>query len=381
MDSYNLRFIQKTYQYLTLLILYFFFFIISNECAVKDSRKNETAADSLFVNQVVAGKSRIIKPEMNQRFIRGAVIEIVVEEVNERPGIDSVIFYTQSLIIGKSITAPYQCEWNSRGCKTGENKLRAVTYYSNKTSGSNFVSVTIVSDIEPVNLRYEIINTYPHDIQAYTQGLVYEDGYLYEGTGQYNESSLRKVVIQTGEPEMILNLPGDIFGEGITIFKDRIFQLTYKSQVGFVYEKESFARLQRVYYQNKEGWGLTSDGARLIMSDGSNNIYFMDPEYFTELDRIEVFDSKGPVNRLNELEYIEGRIFSNIYGTNEIVVIDPETGVVLGRMNLMGILSEKDRHSRIDVLNGIAYDPDTERIFVTGKYWPKLFEIRLFSEL
>ena len=381
MNIYYLKFIKKTSYYLSVLILFFFVFIVSNGCVVKDNRKNELSTDSLVVNLAVTGKSRIIKPEMNQRFVRGSVIEIVIEEVNDTPVIDSVIFFAQSVKIGKSIHVPFQCEWDSKGCRTGENKLRAVTYFSNKTSGSNFVSVTIVSDIEPVNLRYEIINTYPHDIQAYTQGLVYEDGYLYEGTGQYNKSSLRKVEIQTGEPVMILNLPGDIFGEGITIFNDRIFQLTYKSQVGFVYEKESFTRLQRVYYQNKEGWGLTTDGAWLIMSDGSNNIYFMDPVYFTEVDRIEVFDSEGPVTRLNELEYIKGRIFSNIYGTYEIVVIDPETGVVLGRMNFMGILSEKDRHSRLDVLNGIAYDPDNERIFITGKNWPKLFEIRLLGEL
>lgn len=364
-----------------LLTLYFISAIISDGCTVKDKRKSETHPDSLETSQAIAGRSQIVKPGVNQRFTRGELIEIVVEGVNETPGIDSVIFYAQSVRIGISAHAPFQCKWDSKGCRTGENKVRAVTYFANNTTGSGHVSFVIISDIEPVTLSYEVINTYPHDIHAYTQGLVYENGYLYEGTGQYNESSLRKVEIQTGEPVRILNLPGEIFGEGITIFNDKIFQLTYKSRVGFVYEKESFVRLQKVYYQNKEGWGLTTNGTQLIMSDGSNNIYFMDPEYFTELGRIEVFDSKGPVSRLNELEYVEGKIFANIYGTYEIVVIDPETGVVLGRMNFLGILAEKDRHSRIDVFNGIAYNPDSQRIFVTGKYWPKLFEIKLLGEL
>jgi len=366
-------------RFLNLLTLFFLFTVISNKCAVKDNRSNKISADSVTANPAISGKIRIIQPEMNQRFKRGEIIDIVAEDLNETLMVDSVIFYAQGSRIGISDNAPFRSQWDSRYCKTGENKARAVAYYSNHTTSSGNISFVILSDIEPVILSYEITNQYPHDIKGYTQGLVFEDGYLYEGTGQYNESSLRKVNIQTGEPIRILNLPGEIFGEGITIFNDKIFQLTYKSQVGFVYDKETFTRLQKVYYQNKEGWGLTTDGSHLIMSDGSHNIYFMDPEYFTEVDRIEVFDNKGPINRLNELEYINGRIFSNIYGTHEIVVIEPETGVVLGRMNFTGILSEKDRHSRIDVFNGIAYDPDKQRIFVTGKYWPKLFEIKLLN--
>ena len=381
MDLFNLKFFRQIFYCTTLSAMYFLGIILSFGCVVKDNRKNSTPVDSLEVKQSVAGQSRIIKPVMNERFTRGSIIDIVVESVDNTVIIDSVIFFAQSVRIGKSINKPFQYGWDSKGCRTGENKIRTVTYFTNHTTGTNHVSVEMLSDIEPVFLSYEVTNTYPHDIHAYTQGLVYENGYLYEGTGQYNESSLRKVDIQTGEPVILLNLPGDIFGEGITIFNDKIFQLTYKSQVGFVYEKESFTRLQRVYYQNKEGWGLTTDGTRLIMSDGSNNIYFMDPEYFTELDKIEVYDSKGPANRLNELEFIDGKIFANIYGTYEIIVIDPATGVISARMNFSNILAEKDRHSRIDVFNGIAYNPETQRIFVTGKYWPKLFEISLRSEL
>jgi glutamine cyclotransferase len=374
---------QKTCYRITILVISIFLSVISGGCAIKNKRSEskDVPANSAEVSKAASGKIRIIEPEINQQFKRGEIIDIVVESLRHTPMIDSIIFYSGGSKIGVSYNEPFRSQWDSKGCRTGQNKARAVAYYSNQTTSSANVTFVILSGIEPEILSYEITNQYPHDIKAYTQGLVFEDGYLYEGTGQYHESSLRKVDIKTGEPVRILNLPGDIFGEGITIYNDKLFQLTYKSQVGFVYDKESFTRLQKVYYQNKEGWGLTTDGSDLIMSDGSHMIYFMDPEYFTEVDRIEVYDNKGPVSRLNELEYISGKIFANVYGTREIVVIEPETGIVLGRMNFMGILSEKDQHNRIDVFNGIAYNPVSQTIYVTGKYWPKLFEIKLLSEL
>lgn len=380
-NYYNKFFKRKTNYRITFLFIYLFFVIISGGCSIKNKQNKNVPADSAEVTKAASGKIRIIEPEINQQFKRGEIIDIVAESLSHTPVVDSVIFYSQGAKIGISYNEPFRSQWDSKGCRTGQNKARAVAYYSNQTTSSANVSFVILSDIEPDMLSYEITNQYPHDIKAYTQGLVFEDGYLYEGTGQYHESSLRKIDIQTGEPVRILNLPGDIFGEGITIYNDKLFQLTYKSQVGFVYDKESFTRLQKVYYQNKEGWGLTTDGANLIMSDGSHMIYFMDPEYFTEVDRIEVYNNEGPVSRLNELEYINDKIFANIYGTYEIVVIEPKTGIVLGRMNFMGILSEKDKHNRIDVFNGIAYNPVNQRIYVTGKYWPKLFEIKLLSEL
>jgi glutamine cyclotransferase len=252
-----------------------------------------------------------------------------------------------------------------------------ICYYADGRKEYHDREIILLSDVVPEYLNYRVTGTWPHDTKAYTQGLVFEDGFIYEGTGQYRESSLRKIEISSGEPVRILNLPDDVFGEGITIFNDRIYQLTYKSQVGFVYDKESFSRIQKVYYQNKEGWGLTHNGRQLIMSDGSHRIYFMDPEYFTEVRRIEVYDNKGPVNQLNELEYVDDRIFANLYGKEEIVIIDPQTGKVTSRLNMKGILAEEDRHRRIDVFNGIAWDPGRKVLYVTGKYWPKLFELTL----
>ena len=211
------------------------------------------------------------------------------------------------------------------------------------------------------------------------RGLQYVDGWLYEGTGNYGTSSLRKVNLETGEVEKIRNLDASLFGEGITVLGERIYQLTYKSQVGFIYDKSTFEEIQKVYYQNKEGWGLTHNGEELIMSDGTHVIYFLDPEMFTVTRQIEVYTDKGRAESLNELEYIDGKIWANRYYTDEIVIIDPETGKVEGRINLKGILKASDRKSSTDVLNGIAWDEEEKRLFVTGKFWPKLFEIKLTS--
>lgn len=320
--------------------------------------------------------TRIIQPENDQLFTIGDMVIAEVDMVTDTvQTVDSVEFFFGGSKVHACLEAPYRYEFNSSDLPVGTLSIRSVTWLTDSLREYHNLQVILRSDIVPVNLPYQIENVFPHDTKAYTQGLIFEDGYLYEGTGQYNESSLRKVEIKTGEPVRLTMLAGEIFGEGITIFNERIFQLTYKSQVGFVYEKESFKRIQKVYYQNKEGWGLTHDGTYLIMSDGSNMIYYMDPEFFTEIRQLEIYDNKGPVSRLNELEYIEGKIFANIYGKDEIVIIDPETGKITGKLNMNGILDASDRHSRIDVFNGIAWDPDRRVLYVTGKYWPKLFEI------
>jgi len=349
-------------------------------CADKNNRPVKQELQYQQTDQPKAGKSQIKQPGTDQRISIGETTQIILEAVGSSPAIDSVIFYVGDKQVGKSDSEPFICKWHITDIKVGENIVRTLVYYRNNTTSTNYVSVVVLPAKKPVSLSYKVLNVYPHDIHAYTQGLVYENGLLYEGTGQYNESSLRKVNIKTGEPSRILNLPGEIFGEGITIFGNKIYQLTYKSQVGFVYDKESFERLQKVYYENKEGWGLTNNGSQLIMSDGSNLIYFMDPEYFTEIGRLEVYDEKGPVNRLNELEYIDGKIYANIYGSDEVVIIDPGSGAVVAKVNFKGILAEKDKHNRIDVFNGIAYNTNNQSIFVTGKYWPKLYEIRLFEK-
>ncbi|MDM7912920.1 MAG: glutaminyl-peptide cyclotransferase [Methanotrichaceae archaeon] len=225
---------------------------------------------------------------------------------------------------------------------------------------------------------YKVINVYPHDRSAFTQGLVYDSGVLYEGTGHYGRSELRMVDLETGLVQKRISLPTELFGEGIAVWEDRLVQLTWKSKVGLVYDKESLNKTGNFTYQT-EGWGITSDGKRLIMSDGTDRLYFLDPETFQVLGQIEVRDGGTAIRGINELEYVQGDIYANIWPTNRIAIISPETGLVRAWIDLTGLLPESDR-AGTDVLNGIAYDAEGDRLFVTGKYWPSLFEIDLVAK-
>jgi len=229
-------------------------------------------------------------------------------------------------------------------------------------------------------LGYQIINVYPHNSFAFTQGLAYDEGVLYEGTGLYGRSSLRRVDLETGRILQQTNLKSTLFGEGVAIWKDRIIQLTWQSGMGLVYGKENMTGISNFSYQ-MEGWGITSDNKSLIMSDGTDTLHILDPESFAETGKIKVTANGSPLKGLNELEYIKGQIYANVWPTSWIAIISPESGEVLGKINLQGILQENDIQSyRVDVLNGIAYDAIEDRLFVTGKLWPKLFEIKLMPE-
>lgn len=224
---------------------------------------------------------------------------------------------------------------------------------------------------------YKIINTYPHDPKAFTQGLVYHQGVFYEGTGLEGQSSLRKVELETGKVLQIHRLAEQDFGEGIVIWQDKIIQLTWTSQVGFVYDLETFEQVGEFNYPT-EGWGITHDGEKLIMSDGTDTLYFLDPETFEEIGQVKVKYGNQPVNRLNELEYINGEVFANVWMTDWIVRIDPKTGQIVGIIDLSGLHHASGQKMQgNDVLNGIAYDPEGDRLFVTGKLWPNLYEIEL----
>ncbi len=221
---------------------------------------------------------------------------------------------------------------------------------------------------------YRVIRSYPHDRQAFTQGLVYEGGFFYEGTGLHGRSSLRKVDPVSGRILKEIRLEPSHFGEGITIFGDRIVQLTWLSHLGFVYDKASF-RLLKTFAYPQEGWGITHDGERLIRSDGTSILHFLDPNDFREVATVGVHDERGPVTGLNELEYVQGAIYANVWPTDRIAVIHPRTGRVEAWMDLKGLLGKRDSQGA-DVLNGIAYDARGDRLFVTGKLWPKVFEIQ-----
>jgi glutamine cyclotransferase len=247
------------------------------------------------------------------------------------------------------------------------------------------LAITLVSALVYLNstktgstplYSYEVVREYPHDPSAFTQGLVFEDGFIYEGTGLNGRSSLRRVDLASGEVVQMYNLSSEYFGEGITVYGDRIFQVTWQSNVGFVYDRSSFELLD-TFQVATEGWGLTHDGYNLILSDGTSTLHFLDLETYEEVRAIQVHDYDKPVLNINELEYIKGEIWANIWLTDLIARIDPESGLVVGWLDLSGLEDRLEQNSAFDVLNGIAYDGEGDRLFVTGKLWKKLFEIEI----
>lgn len=258
----------------------------------------------------------------------------------------------------------------SAGCGGGESK----TASSQSTTIEATADSSIVLPPRPQQFRFEVLNTYPHDPNAYTQGLQYLDGVIYESTGLRGQSTLRKVDLETGEVIQSVQLDDRLFGEGMTVVEDKIIMLTYRENTGLIYNRNNLELMKSFTYpKSREGWGLTYNGDQLIMSDGTANIYFMNVNSFQDEKMITVHDDKGPVDMLNELEYINGRIYANVYQQDHIIVINPETGVVESRINLIGLYN----HEPIDnELNGIAYNPENKSLFVTGKHWTKLFEVK-----
>ena len=238
------------------------------------------------------------------------------------------------------------------------------------------VFVCSCSNSDTIFYTYKVVNTYPHDRNAFTQGMVFEDGFLYEGTGLYGSSTLRRIELETGKVLQMRELPSQFFGEGITIYEDKIIQLTWQSNLGFVYDKNTF-ELQKEFNYPSEGWGITHDEKHLIISDGTSTLRFLDPKTFKVVDQIEVHKHGLLLTSLNELEYIKGKVYANVWKTECIAIIDPKTGKVDGWIELKGLLSLEDYGRPVDVLNGIAYNAKDDRLFVTGKLWPKLFEIDL----
>lgn len=223
---------------------------------------------------------------------------------------------------------------------------------------------------------FQVVAKYPHDADAFTQGLIVHHGVLYEGTGKQGSSSLREVNLKSGKIEKYAPLHEHYFGEGITALNDRIYQLTWQNRIGLVYDEKTF-NVERTFQYTGEGWGLTNDGKRLIMSDGSSNLRFLDPNTFEVVKRISVHTSRGKVDKLNELEFVKGEIWANIWYEDKIARISPESGELLGWIDLSTLYPKSKRTSVEDVLNGIAYDAENDRLFVTGKNWPNLYEIKV----
>ena len=273
---------------------------------------------------------------------------------------------------------------NINNYKLGKHHVTALVFYEDKTEKVS-KPVYFMADSGPELYTYKIINTYPHDKDAYTQGLEFKDGFLYESTGRNGSSFIRKVELETGKALQQKDLDSAYFGEGITIFNNKIYQLTWQSGIGIVYDLKTFEKEKEFKYtKSREGWGLTHNGKQLIKSDGTERIWFLNPETLIEESYIEAYTNKQKVEKLNELEFINGKIYANIWQKNSILIVNPTTGKVEGVADLISlkdkILQEQNLTDDDDVLNGIAFDEENNRLFVTGKHWSKLYEIVLIKK-
>ncbi|WKD84845.1 hypothetical protein KCTC32516_00179 [Polaribacter huanghezhanensis] len=301
-------------------------------------------------------------------------------EKNNKP-IDSIQFFVNGKRVaskGNTIT------FGTKELGVGKFTVTALVFYPEKTKKINN-SIEVLSNVEPAIYSYKLINTYPHDKTSYTQGLEFYNGFLYETTGKKGKSVLRKIELKTGKVLQETKLDKKYFGEGMTILNGNIFWLTWQARKGFVYDLETFKQKSEFSYTwSNEGWGLTNDGTHLIKSDGTDKIWFLDPITLKEKKSIQVYTNKYSLKELNEIEYINGKIYANKWQQNSIVIIDAKTGIVEGVANLSGLKKEIEKTQTLanqdEVLNGIAYDKETGRIFITGKHWGKLFEIELVKQ-
>lgn len=347
-------------------------------CSGRPGKKGAETGAGGISNSALPAAVRLIRmdlPAENAEFRLKDEVKVVLTPDGDNKTADSVKIYFDGKDVVTLKNGQLECIVpGSSLTTTGRKAIKAVAY-GNKNIQAITRFIIIYSDTKPGKKGFNVVHTFPHDNGAFTQGLFYEGGVMYEGTGQEAGSSLREVEIETGKIRRQLNLDPSLFGEGITLYNGRIFQVTWQNKVGFIYDKSDFSLVNKIFYQT-EGWGLTTIDKRIVMSDGSNVLYFYEPEMFNVVSRIEVYDNEKKVDQLNELEYINGEIWANIWQTDLIARIDPLTGKVNSYVDLGTLFPASERiNTGSDVLNGIAYDPAGKRIFVTGKRWPKLYEI------
>ena len=307
-------------------------------------------------------------------------LTISISEKNDKP-IDSVQF---SIDTKKIISTLNTVTLKISDYTLGKHTITAIVFYENKTEKIT-QTIYFMADAAPDVYTYKIINIFPHDKTAYTQGLEFYNGYLYEGTGRKGTSSIRKVDLETGKVLQQQDIDAQYFGEGITIFNNKLYQLTWQGGIGFVYNLETFEKEKDFKYtKSREGWGLTNNGEQLIKTDGTERIWFLNPETLVEENYIEAYTNNQKVEKLNELEYINGKIYANVWQKNSILIVNPTSGKIEGVANLNSlkdeILKEQNLNDNDEVLNGIAFDKENNRIFVTGKNWSKLYEIELIKK-
>lgn len=320
-------------------------------------------------------------PMIGENIPSGNEIEVKILFGKEKK-VDSVVYLMDTIkIVSKIDTTSIKIK--TEGLKLGTHLL-TVQIYGVGEPEELTSNINVLASKAPIEYTYKVMNTLPHDTSSYIEGLEYHDGYFYESAGNYGNSTLRKVEPSTGKVLQSIAVDEKYFAEGMTVIGDKVIQLTYREKVGFVYDKATFKKLSEFSYTTgREGWGLAFDGKKVLNTDGSNTIFFLDKDTYTRIGSVDVYDNKGPIENLNELEFIDGKIYANVYTTNDILIINPENGAVEGKINLTGIFDltyfKTDYERSNNVLNGIAWDAKGKRLFVTGKKWPKLFEIKLLQ--
>ncbi|MFV0566683.1 MAG: glutaminyl-peptide cyclotransferase [Flavobacteriaceae bacterium] len=272
---------------------------------------------------------------------------------------------------------PIEASSPLKNLKLGKHNIEATIFFNGEKQTAS-TTITVLNDQAPKIFTYNIVNQYPHDIMSYTQGLEFHDGILYESTGQYGESKLRKTNYKTGEVIKNIDLPKEYFAEGLTIFNQNIYQLTWREGVGFVYNADTFEKTNSFKYgKSKEGWGLCHDGATIYKSDGTETVWLLNPETLAEENHIQIYTNKGKIIGINEMEWVNGSIYANRYQKDGVAIINPKNGAVIGVIDFTPLKKLVTQHEGLDVLNGIAYNPETKTLFVTGKRWDKLFEVEI----
>ena len=350
-----------------ILIVFSTFFLLLN-CA-QSSKRTRPPVTSININN------------KNTKYIVGNKLTVDLKTRIK----DGSLRITELFLDGNSIFTSNKTEFSfdikTNNLEVGTHYLKAVATTKDGIHGDNYCEFLLLSDLIPKKMSYKIIKSYPHNIEHFTEGLEIRNGFLYEGTGQEGSSAIYKTDLSTWKIIKEYKLDNQYFGEGITILNGKLYQLTYKSQIGFVRDANTFESIKIWNYKNEQGWGLTNDGKYLIMSDGTEFLYYIDPLTLKEIKKIQVCNNEGIVQNINELEYINGEIWANLWMTDNIVIIDPKTGKIVSEINLKGLLSTNvfNQKSPVDVLNGIAYDHEKNKIYVTGKLWPKIFEIEIIK--
>lgn len=316
--------------------------------------------------------------ERQPSYTNNQTITISLENPKQKE-VDSVVYFIdEKRLYSGSADTPFTYKFQN--LKMGSRKLHAAVHLDNKTETTS-KDLLILASERPKLYTYKIINTYPHDIDSYTQGLEFHGDTLYESTGQYRKSSLRKTDYKTGEVLKSVPLGDEYFGEGITILNNKIYQLTWRENVGFIYNLKNMEKTGTfTYSKSDEGWGLCNNGETIFKSDGTEKIWTLNKENLTEENYIEIYTNTSRIKSVNELEWVDGKIYANIYQRNAIAIINPETGAVEGVIDFDGLQAKVKQHQFLDVLNGIAYKGDKNRLFLTGKNWDKLFEVEILEK-